>query len=224
MSVFPLRFPLTKLGLLFTLTLTFLGVLHLLGEQGVRLGSLLIPRVDPWLFLGILVLSAALATSRSPMRVLEFLVTLGVLTGVAILLRSWHATLSDPPSPFISSVRELDEKTALNKRTVVLPLLQVRSGSHLGRLAGRRKKITLDVSGYLRVEQTGLHRLRLRCDDLCVLLVNGETVAVVSGLGSIEASLEEGLHPFSLRYEQNIGPAVMTLDWNRPAFVRASTV
>ena len=219
MSVFPLRVPLTKLGLLFTLTLTLLGVLHLLGEQGVRLGSLLVPRVDPWLFLGILVLSAALATSRSPMRVLEFLVTLGVLTGVAILLRSWHATLSDPPSPFISSVSELDEKTALNKRTVVLPLLQVRSGSHLRRLAGRRKRITLDVSGYLRVEQTGLHRLRLRCDDHCVLLVNGETVAVVSGLGSIEASLEEGLHPFSLRYEQNIGPAVMTLDWNRPAFV-----
>ncbi len=94
MSFFSLRFPLTKLGLLFTLTLTFLGLLHLLGEQGVRLGSLLFPRVDPRLFLGVWVLSATLATVRSPMRILRFLVTLGVLTGVAILLRSWHATLS----------------------------------------------------------------------------------------------------------------------------------
>ena len=211
--------PLTKLGLMFTLTLTFLGVLYLLGEQGVRLGSLLVPRVDPLLSLVIFVLCVALTTTRAPVRVIGLLVTLGVLTGVAVLLRAWHPMLSDPPSPFIGSVSELDESTALNKRTVMLPLLQVRSGRHLRQLVGRRQNVAVDTSGYMRVDQTGLHRLRLRCDDHCILRVNGETVADVSGFGSIEVYLDEGVYPFSLRYEQGVGPAVMTLDWNRPALV-----
>ena len=204
---------------MFTLTLTFLGVLYLLGEQGVRLGSLLVPRVDPLLSLVIFVLCVALTTTRAPVRVIGLLVTLGVLTGVAVLLRAWHPMLSDPPSPFIGSVSELDESTALNKRTVMLPLLQVRSGRHLRQLVGRRQNVAVDTSGYMRVDQTGLHRLRLRCDDHCILRVNGETVADVSGFGSIEVYLDEGVYPFSLRYEQGVGPAVMTLDWNRPALV-----
>ncbi|HXV63968.1 MAG TPA: PA14 domain-containing protein [Vicinamibacteria bacterium] len=185
------------------------------GLQGVRIGPIV-----PELSLGWVVAPAVLAPFfwrvARPRRAVILGITLA-LTALALSLPVWLGVVARETPQKAVSVYDLSRPDAGPVRRTGLDSLRVVDRANLHRIAGRRGRVALDITGYLMVPESGSYRFEARCDDGCSLQIDGRIV--LDGTGSAELDLEAALHRFRLRYEQRRGPAVLELQWDRPGTV-----
>ena len=74
----------------------------------------------------------------------------------------------------------------VEEREVVTASLTIRDRRQLRALAGRRRVVAMEVVGYLRVPESGLHRFEGHCVSRCTLRVGNETL--LDGAGSSSAA------------------------------------
>jgi hypothetical protein len=130
-------------------------------------------------------------------------------------LTIWLQVIEDSPPPKQALVSRLSQTDTEPDEPILLSSLQIEERKYLNRLTGRRRDVRLVVQGFLHVPQPGVYRFDLDCDDRCALFVyDGEIVTGESGSGQKE--LEQGFHPFKLRYEQDTGPARLSVEWDGP--------
>lgn len=216
---FLLLLPHSKTGWLFVLSLTGLSALRVLEAHYVRVGSSFLPHIGlSWVLL--LAVAAVLLApqSRLPLRPARFLAVTVVLLLSAWPLSLWSGRLSEPLSPLEASVHPRSS-SAGGSRTVRLDSLRLATRDDLTRHIGRRRRLRLEISGFLLVPRTGTYRLESSCDDHCLVRLDDETVLDSSSDAVVERDLEEGLHPLEIQYVQGIGPASFVLSWDRPAFL-----
>ncbi len=89
----------------------------------------------------------------------------------------------------------------------------------LNRLAGRRRNVELDITGFLYAPSNGEYELALSCDDRCSLTLDGEEVLATERNASTPIELERGLHALQIDYAQSGGPAHLSLAWSRPGIL-----
>ena len=97
--------------------------------------------------------------------------------------------------------------------------LSIESRRDLNRLVGLRHDVRMELRGSLVASESGRYRFELDCDDRCGLRIDGSRLTRASGLASIETSLEEGRHAFSILFDQRQGPAHLRVRWKRPALL-----
>ncbi|HSF14309.1 MAG TPA: PA14 domain-containing protein [Vicinamibacteria bacterium] len=186
-----------------------------LGQQGARIGPIV-----PELSLGWLVASAVLALffwrTAGPRRAVILGITLA-LTALVLSLPVWLGVVTRTPPPKAVSVYDLSRPDTSPGRQTDLDSFHIVDRADLQRISGRRGRVALDITGYLMVPESGAHRFEARCDDRCSLQIDGRMV--LDGTGSAELDMEAALHRFRLRYEQQRGPAVLELQWDRPGAV-----
>ena len=193
--------------------------LQLLGAQGARLGPFLCPEIDArWLLLGVTSAFFLLPGTNLPLvpkRLLGAAVALGL---VAWIVTTWSDNNRSAKPSLSAEVQWLPLEASSPPRSVLLDSLQLDSRKQIHRVTGRRRRVRLDISALLYVPRTGQYRFDLSCDDSCLVRVGEETFRE-QGTGSYELMLEEGVYPFSIRYQQMSGPAFLEVSWDRPGAV-----
>ncbi len=186
---------------------TLLATIALLGEQGARVGALLIPRISlSWVVL-LLAAIFLLTAKRDDRRLGIRDVAAAALLAVGfIALTLWRGAALTPP---LSLVVTLD-----GQREVVAESLQLHARRDLRRLSGRRRNVTLRADAVVEVPRGGVYRFDIDCDDSCSLLVGDVQFRDSETLG-----LERGELPFSVVYRQLGGPAKLRFAWNTPASI-----
>ena len=183
------------------------AVVALLGEQGARVGSVLIP--DLGLGWAVVALAAMfLAIRKRDDRQLtrrHAAIALGFALSFVALGLVGDAALSPPLS--------LDVRFD-DGRTVTASSLQLEARRELARLSGRRRNVTLSTEGVLEVPRTGEYRFEIDCDDSCRVTVAGTEIHADEAV-----ALEAGDAPFTLVYRQLGGPARLLFGWNRPGAI-----
>jgi hypothetical protein len=118
----------------------------------------------------------------------------------------------------VGSFRELHTplRAVLDGREFRVASLGFEDRQELNHLAGRRRKIELDIKGFLYAPRSGEYELELSCDDRCSLSLDGHQILEVEGRSVARIELEEGAHALRLHYRQIRGPANLKLDWRRP--------
>ena len=202
--------------------LVFLGLLaslagvRALGLQGARIGPFV-----PDLGIGWMLFSCAVALFILPPSVsrLRRVIGAALALGVLFSFSAWlEARTAEAPPKQVSAYPGLDT-SADPERSTSLSSFLISNRRQLDRLSGRRRYVALEVTGYVFVPESGSHRFRARCDDGCSLRIGGELVLGGAGSASGEVRLARGPHRFWLGYEQRTGPALLKLEWERPAFV-----
>jgi hypothetical protein len=188
--------------------LTLLAVFRVLGQHRVRVGSF-IPDVSLWWFL-ILLPVVILWITPSPKKLVRHAAVAAVLLLIlsALPLTVWLRAIesSSPPKQALVST---------DTEPILMSSLQIEERKYLNRLTGRRRNVRLVVEGFLHVPQPGSYRFELDCDDRCALFIYGEEI-VTGKSRSGEKELEQGFHPLELRYEQDGGPAQLSVGWDGP--------
>jgi hypothetical protein len=83
--------------------------------------------------------------------------------------------------------------------------------------AYENKSMTLVYSGWLRVDRAGTFQLRMTSDDASSLTLGTNKVIDVKNAGdkrTAKVAAEAGCYELSLRYQNDLGPACLTLDWS----------
>ncbi|HSF17953.1 MAG TPA: hypothetical protein VLK65_20615 [Vicinamibacteria bacterium] len=190
----------------------FVTAWAVLGTQNVRLGAVYVPAISPWWVVAAVAFATLLASPRKTPPGAErrsILVTITLAALLAMLLSFWTAALN----PALELVIRFDDG-----REVKTSSLQLGERRELRRLAGQRRNIVLETSGWLQIPKPGEYRFELYCDDFCELIIGSWRVQA-RGAGSETIQLPRGELPFSLRYRQKEGPATLLLSWDRPGFV-----
>lgn len=186
---------------------TLLATIALLGEQGARIGALVIPQISfSWavfLLVGIFLLSAKCDDRRLGARDASAAALLGL---GFIVVTLWRGAALSPPLTLAITVDGQQELVAQS--------LQLEARRDLRRLSGRRRNVTLTADAIVEVPRRGDYRFELDCDDSCNLRIGSERVRDNATL-----SLERGELPFSLDYRQLAGPATLRFAWNAPAAI-----
>ena len=215
----PSVLPRSRRGLVFLFALAAVAGIRLLGEQDARLGPLSFPSVGLlWLFVpGALVFFLAPGSSRRP----HVLVFLGFALGLGLLywpLAVWRAGVLEPTPSLELNASRLSTGDPIQARSRV-GTLSIESRRDLNRLVGLRHDVRMELRGSLVASESGRYRFELDCDDRCGLRIDGNRLTRASGLASIETSLEEGRHAFSILFDQRQGPAHLRVRWKRPALL-----
>ena len=136
----------------------------------------------------------------------------------ASLLLYWWADVSKAPSRLVAAVRREARAEDRPDRQILIDEINVADRRALRTLTGFRRHVRLTVDGFVHLPSTGGYRFEIRCDDYCALKIGTRVI----GRGSaelIDAWLEAGTYPFRVSYQQGSGPALVSLEWNRPRFV-----
>lgn len=193
--------------------------LQLLGAQGARLGPFLCPEIDArWLLLGVTSAFFLLPGTNLPLVPKRLLGAVAALGLVAWIVTTWSDNNRSAKPSLSAEVQWLPLEASSPPRSVLLDSLQLDSRKQIHRVTGRRRRVRLDISALLYVPRTGQYRFDLSCDDSCLVRVGEETFRE-QGTGSYELTLEEGVYPFSIRYQQMSGPAFLEVSWDRPGAV-----
>ena len=203
---------------LFAATLVALGFVQVLGAYEVRIGAIDIPTFSiGWLFVAS---SAAFfmlprSTARPP-RWFGLWTLLFLSTGSSLLY--WWADVSTAPSRLVAAVRREARAEDRPDRHILMDEISVADRRALRTLTGFRRHVRLTMEGFVHLPSTGSYQFEMRCDDHCALTIGTRLI----GRGSaelIDARLEAGTYPFRVSYQQGSGPALVSLEWNRPRFV-----
>ena len=203
---------------LFAATLAAVGFVQVLGAYEVRIGAFDIPAFSiGWLLLASSVVFFMLPRSaaRLPRR-LGLWTLLFLSTGSSLLY--WWADVSKAPSRLVAAVRREARAEDRPDRQILIDEINVADRRALRTLTGFRRHVRLTVDGFVHLPSTGGYRFEIRCDDYCALKIGTRVI----GRGSaelIDAWLEAGTYPFRVSYQQGSGPALVSLEWNRPRFV-----
>ena len=193
--------------------------LQLLGAQGARLGPFLCPEIDArWLLLGVTSAFFLLPGTNLPLVPKRLLGAAAALGLVAWIVTTWSDNNRSAKPSLSAEVQWLPLEASSPPRSVLLDSLQLDSRKQIHRVTGRRRRVRLDISALLYAPRTGQYRFDLSCDDSCLVRVGEETFRE-QGTGSYELTLEEGVYPFSIRYQQMSGPAFLKVSWDRPGAV-----
>ena len=193
--------------------------LQLLGAQGARLGPFLCPEIDArWLLLGVTSAFFLLPGTSLPLVPKRLLGAAAALGLVAWIVTTWSDNNRSAKPSLSAEVQWLPLEASSPPRSVLLDSLQLDSRKQIHRVTGRRRRVRLDISALLYAPRTGQYRFDLSCDDSCLVRVGEETFRS-KGTGSYELTLEEGVYPFSIRYQQMSGPAFLEVSWDRPGAV-----
>ena len=200
-------------------SVTVVAGLRALGRQEIRIGPL-VPEISLWWLL----LPCAIALFLKPPSVIRLRPDrlLGVTLALTVLawsLSVWLEKSSGEAPPKAVSVYHLPRTGSVQEQTGSIDSMQIESRKQLNRIAGRRRMVGLEFSGYLIVPESGTHRFDTECDDRCSLRIGNERVLNKAGSAAAEIFLEAGIHHFSLYYEQEAGPASLKVAWDRPGFV-----
>ncbi len=166
----------------------------LLGAQGARVGSFLVPPLSPWWILLALGLVIWLTPSRNCTLGPRALVVGALFLLSFVFLTAWRTH-------------------ALHTGTS----LQIEGRNQLRRLTGKRRNVSIENRGVLEVPAAGGHVLEIVCDDACEIVV-GDDVIRAEGAARRELALPRGEIPFAVRYQQDSGPARLAISWDRPGF------
>ena len=197
--------------------LTLLALFRVFGQHRVRVGPT-IPDISLWWFL-ILAIAAFcfISSSSRPIKWRWVLLTTLVLLVAAPVLSVWRQELMRSPLPKTAFAFRLSTSNSLSD-SVSATTLQIEERKVLNRLVGRRRDVLLALSAHIRVPLEGAYRFDLACDDRCTLSIDG--CSIVSGVsGSAEVALEAGIHTFEMQYEQEGGPAYLSVGWDGPETV-----
>ena len=193
--------------------------LQLLGAQGARLGPFLCPEIDArWLLLGVTSAFFLLPGTNLPLVPKRLLGAAAALGLVAWIVTTWSDNNRSARPSLSAEVQWLPLEASSPPRSVLLDSLQLDSRKQIHRVTGRRRRVRLDISTLLYAPRTGQYRFDLSCNDSCLVRVGEETFRE-AGTGSYELTLEEGVYPFSIRYQQMSGPAFLEVSWDRPGAV-----
>ena len=145
------------------------------------------------------------------------LAALEILAGLAGLLAL--AVFVVPP--LFSGFQKLHAplRARLDGRELDFGSLGLENRRALNRLAGRRRNVELDITGFLYAPSNGKYELALSCDDRCSLTLDGEEVLATERNASTPIELERGLHALQIDYAQTGGPAHLSLAWSRPGIL-----
>ena len=213
----PLLAPTGPFGFALVAALTALAVLVRLGEQGSRIGELLCPALDAkWLAAAALAIFLMTPKARASIPGASLAVHLAVLAVWGLSLRFWLESTAGS-DPTLASVSRSSNERGDVERVVSLDLGTAAKHLPVRRLSGRNRDITLKISGFLRVVESGVHRFEVRTDGRADLTLDGEPLGPEKA-GSTTVSLLPGLHPVEIEYERGSGPAFLRVDWNRPSF------
>ncbi len=213
----PLLAPSGSFGFVPVAALTALAVLVRLGEQGSRIGELLCPELDAkWLAATALAIFLITPKTRGSIPWASLAVHLAVLAVWGLSLRAWLGSPGGSDPTLASVSRSSDDRSDV-ERVVSLDLGNAAKHLPVRRLSGRNRDITLKISGFLRVVESGVHRFDVRTDGKADLTIDGEPLGPEKA-GSTTVSLLPGLHPVEIEYERGSGPAFLRVDWNRPSF------
>ena len=123
--------------------------------------------------------------------------------------------------PLLSGFQKLHAplRARLDGREIDLGSLELEDRRALNRLAGRRRNVELDITGFLYAPRRGEYELALSCDDRCSLTLDGEEVLATERNASTPIELDRGLHALQIGYAQTGGPAHLSLAWSRPGIL-----
>ena len=157
-------------------------------------------------------------SGREP-RLLHFAIVATGLIVTAWPLTSWRASIIEPDASLPVAVSRVTKERSEIEANRRIDSLTIENRQYLNRIAGRRGDVRLEISGSLFAPRAGVYRFELDCDNRCALRLDGKRLARGTGSTREEAFLEEGAHPFLLRFEQVDGPARLQVGWTRPSFV-----
>lgn len=160
-----------------------------------------------------------------------------ILAGPAVAAAAGEAALAAPPAPAIPAIEELEPGITLQVYEVgraletiaqpidgISPNFDTRRDTidFAGDDFGLDDGFIAIVSGYVLVEQPGMHTFRLTSDDGSMLLVDGERVVSNLGLHAAQAAdggvhLDAGLHHIRIHFFENDGEQALSLAWKTPA-------
>lgn len=181
----------------------------LLGEQGARLGSLVVPPLSPWWILGGLGLVVWLTPAREGVLERETFAFGALFLLSLIFLTVWRSRALHPSASLAVLVDGGAERRMAS--------LQIERRNELRRLTGRRRNVELQAKGLLEIPEAGAHVLEISCDDSCEIAV-GEEVLRAEGTLRRDLTLPRGEVPLEIRYRQDSGPARLAISWDRPGF------
>ncbi|MCC7243342.1 MAG: glycosyltransferase family 39 protein [Acidobacteria bacterium] len=151
------------------------------------------------------------------------LASLWVLLGIALVpVSAWalnYAVTRLPPRAMVASVFRPGDTTPVRVTTD-----SALDPAGLATAAGLdpRQPFIVEWAGLLVVEESGVHRLRLRVDDGAAMWVGDRNLIdrlafVGEQQMAVPVRLTRGLHPFRLRYAQHGGEALLRFSWAQPA-------
>lgn len=198
---------------------TMVAGLRALGRQEIQVGAL-VPEISLWWLL----FPCAIALFLNPPSVLRLRPNrlLGVTLALTVLawsLSIWLEKNGGEAPPKAVSVYHLPRTGSAQERTGSIDSMQIESRKQLNRIAGRRRMVGVEFSGYLIVPESGTHRFTTECNDRCSLRIGSARVLNEAGSAAAEVFLEAGIHRFRLYYEQEAGPAALAVAWDRPGFL-----
>ncbi|HJS75522.1 MAG TPA: PA14 domain-containing protein, partial [Vicinamibacteria bacterium] len=199
--------PSTTTGLLLAVASVVPFAMHLLGEQGARLGAFRFPAFDSLGLAGVLVAAALLAPrSRDPMRAGRIFVR-----GLLLAVLAWPVMALRGVSVRSDQRLEASSGRAGQERVAEFDLVEASRRLPLRRFSGRRRELGLDITGYLRALEDGNHVFEISSDGRASLSIDGKEVV------SQPVLLSRGLHRIAISYQRGAGPPFLDLSWNRPA-------
>ncbi len=212
--------PSTRKGVAFGWILLTIAAVRLLGGQGTRFGSVTLPKPEIEWLLGLVVLAFFLVPTK-PHRetAAKTIAVLLLLVFSGWLVFAWRSAIVTPSSSLTAEVSRLSDSGERPGQTVLLDSLLLDERRYLNRLAGRRRDIGLDGTGFIFVPHRGTYKFYFDCDDACGLQINDLTVTPMVRSTTVPIDLEPGIHPLSIRYSQIGGPAHLRITWNRPSFL-----
>lgn len=203
----------------FGLAVWVLAALALLSQEQARVGPWLVTLpAKAWLAL---LLALPLPASRRPLRFAALAWPAAVVAVAAVPLFIWRERVAHPPVTLIAAVRSSWPEVA-SAQTPIADFAQLAGPSGWRRLVGRKNHFELEFDGVVHAPEAGAYRFDLEADDSAALQVDGLPVIEWSARASAAIPLAEGMHKVRIRYRQNIGPAWLHLDWDRPAFFEAT--
>jgi spermidine synthase len=196
-----------------------LAAAYLLGDQGTRVGPVTLPAWSAaWLLL-----PPALAwllgwPSRTPASFVRLAAAAAALALVGWPLATWRAALVRPDARLPATVDSASRPGEGPRKTVQLDIARTRR-LPLWRLVGRTQDVALEVSGYFWAPEAGPYVLTVTADDSASLHIDGHPTIARTPRGAAVVPLTRGTHRLGIRFEQHKGPASLSVEWDRPAFL-----
>jgi hypothetical protein len=178
-----------------------------------------IPEIDLWWLIIVATLGflwtkpAAVKLHRWATAAIALLLVLSTLP-----LSVWFSYISSTSPPKRALAYRLSQSSNEPAEPVLMGSLQIEERKYLNRLAGRRRDVRLVLSGFLHVPEPGSYRFEIDCDDRCRLSVQGDEITA-GRTGTGERRLDRGFRPFKLEYEQEGGPAHLSVGWDGPRWI-----
>jgi hypothetical protein len=178
-----------------------------------------IPEVDLWWLIIVATLAFLwIKPSTTTLRLRAAAAVALLLILSALPLSVWFLKISSSSVPKQALASRVSQSGGESTEPVLMSSLQIDERKYLNRLVGRRRDVRLVLSGFLYVPRPGPYRFELDCDDRCNLFVHGDEI-LTDRAGTREKHLEQGFHPFKLEYEQDGGPAHLSVGWDGPKWV-----